>query len=419
MPLPRRSVHAAAIVVTVVLTAELFVACGSESGTGKQVVVRDSAGIQIVESSSPVWGEGEGWRLADEPSIEIGVLDGEPEYQFYRAFDGARLSDGRIVVANSGSHELRLYDSAGEFLKSSGGEGAGPGEFRSIGMLERFANDSLLTWDWRNNRAQVFDPELEFVRSLRLQGPGDSESGLTPMPIAPLRDGTILTQERRAFMSGSEMGVSRDSLLYFHHDATGALIDTVRRFPSAQVYVSSPGEGRISVSSLAFGRSPQVAVSGDGFYFGASDLYEIRRYTTDGQLVRIIRLERPNLEVTPEDRERYVAERLERADEDWRPRERHMLDEMPFPETMPAYSDIRADPEGNLWVADYRRPGDDQPRWNVFDSDGRWLGTVEGPPGFHVYEIGAHYVLGRHSDEMDVERVRLYDLEKPDRVTRR
>ncbi len=135
--------------------------------------------------------------------------------------------------------------------------------------------------------------------------------------------------------------------------------------------------------------------------------------------MRLIRLDRPNIQVTAEDRERYAAERMEAASDDWRLNLRRMLDQMPFPETMPAYSDIRADPEGNLWVADYRRPGDELPRWNVFDPDGRWLGTVVAPSRFLVYEIGSDYVLGHHSDEMDVERVRLYDLEKPGRITRR
>ncbi len=69
--------------------------------------------------------------------------------------------------------------------------------------------------------------------------------------------------------------------------------------------------------------------------------------------------------------------------------------------------------EGNVWVAEYRPPGHEQPRWLVFDGEYRMLGTVEIPPGFVVHEIGSDYVLGRARDEFDVEHIRLYDLIKP------
>jgi hypothetical protein len=68
--------------------------------------------------------------------------------------------------------------------------------------------------------------------------------------------------------------------------------------------------------------------------------------------------------------------------------------------------------DGDLWVADYRRPSDTQPRWTVFDSTGQMLGAVAMPERFTPYDIGADYVLGTWRDELDVEHVQLYALEK-------
>ncbi len=82
---------------------------------------------------------------------------------------------------------------------------------------------------------------------------------MAPAPVAVTADRTLLTQERRAFTSGSDPGVSRDSTLYFRHDPTGAFLDTIGRFPGAEFYVSIPREGMISVTSPAFGLSPQLA----------------------------------------------------------------------------------------------------------------------------------------------------------------
>jgi hypothetical protein len=43
---------------------------------------------------------------------------------------------------------------------------------------------------------------------------------------------------------------------------------------------------------------------------------------------------------------------------------------------------------------------------------GELLVVVAVPPGFHVYEIGNDYVLGRWRDEWDVEHIRLHQLMK-------
>ena len=52
------------------------------------------------------------------------------------------------------------------------------------------------------------------------------------------------------------------------------------------------------------------------------------------------------------------------------------------------------------------------PVWTVFDPDGHVLGFVETPPGLHIYEIGADYLLGHATDEDGIEYVRLWPLER-------
>ncbi|HEY8376351.1 MAG: hypothetical protein FWJ74_00865 [Gemmatimonadota bacterium] len=49
----------------------------------------------------------------------------------------------------------------------------------------------------------------------------------------------------------------------------------------------------------------------------------------------------------------------------------------------------------------------------MFDGNGRWLGVVALPPRFTPFQIGADFVLGREVDELDVQYVTLYRLEKP------
>jgi hypothetical protein len=58
-------------------------------------------------------------------------------------------------------------------------------------------------------------------------------------------------------------------------------------------------------------------------------------------------------------------------------------------------------------------PWETEVRWDVLDASGRWLGAVNTPPRFTMYDIGTNYVLGRQYDSLNVERVQLYELVKP------
>ncbi|HEU4830543.1 MAG TPA: 6-bladed beta-propeller [Gemmatimonadales bacterium] len=109
------------------------------------------------------------WEVSPAPVVSIGVAEGEAAYELHRASDAIALRDGRIVVANSGSSELRVFDSAGVYLKSIGRQGSGPGEFRGTITLFPHAGDSLIAYDNGNGRFSVFDPDGEYVRLLEIE----------------------------------------------------------------------------------------------------------------------------------------------------------------------------------------------------------------------------------------------------------
>ncbi|MEO8201379.1 MAG: 6-bladed beta-propeller [Gemmatimonadota bacterium] len=79
---------------------------------------------QVVVESAP-----DTWRLSSLPAVDIGVAEGDGPQELAGASSSIRLPDGRIIVANSGSSELRFFDSQGRFLHTSGRKGSGPGEF--------------------------------------------------------------------------------------------------------------------------------------------------------------------------------------------------------------------------------------------------------------------------------------------------
>ena len=381
----------------------VFTACsGGATDTG--VVVRDSAGITIVENTNQLWAEGEGWRLSDQPLVTIGVLEGPEEYQLFQAFSAVRLTDRRIVVANGGSREMRFYEENGTFINSVGREGEGPGEFKMLRAIWPARGDSLAVYDYTNSmRISVFDSEGTFGRTFRL----DPASTSIPLAQDLIWGNTVVS--RSGIYDSDEVtdGLRRDSSLYCTHSMDGVVLDTLGRFPGGEMYARSMGQGQSIGVSRPYGRRPIAVASSEYWYFGSTDSYEIEGYGHSGSLERIIRRDVANRPVT----QALIDEHQRRLRESGNPEISRMWRDITLPETMPAHGRMLADAVDNLWVQEYRI-NDEPERWAVFDSTGRLLGIVEMPAPGRVTEIGSDYVLGIWTDDMDVEQVRLYELVK-------
>ena len=372
--------------------------------------VRDSAGIEIVINNSPAWGRGQEWQVENNPILDIGTMEGDPNHELHRVVDAARLSNGNVVVANSGTGELRFFDESGRFLFSGGGSGNGPGEFVNLWWIQLINDDTVVASDWRAMRISYFDTTGRYLDSRSL-GPF-AEAGEMPTAKAFFPDGTLLlTTEERRPTTEALTGVSRESDIYLKLDFDGFSIDTVGTLPGSQYFTRQWGRGTISRLPLAFGRYSQLVVSGDGFYFGASDTYEICYYSVEGTPLRIIRLINQNKRVTREEIASYQATLVEGWGSDKSMAET-ITEEMPYPEEKPAYGTIRVDVRGNLWVEDYVLGKDLPGNWKVFSPEGTYLGSVVIPARFTVFEIGDSYVLGKWQDEFDVEHVRMYRILK-------
>lgn len=393
--------------LTVVTAAA--VACGGDGERRPGATVRDSAGVLIVENTAPAWRAGAGWQMSEEALVEIGVTEGAPAYQLYRARSAVRLSDGRVVIANGGTNELRFYDNTGTHLFSAGRSGEGPGEFRDLQRVWLLPGDSLMAYDFGPSRLSIFSPTGDFVRALHIASP----DGRQVLVRGPVDDRSVIVAGAPIWArEGATAGVVRDSVPYYRYDAEGSLLDTLGVFPSAEVFRMARGDGW-RLTGLPFARVPTASIAGDRFHFGPADSYEIHTYTLEGRLERVIRLSNGRQPVTAEDVTRFRNERLERAErEGTRPSMERILAELPYPDEMPPYERVVEDADGNLWVADYRADPDEDRTWKVFSPDGSLMGAVAMQPQFEALQIGSDFVLGYRLDELEVERIAIHALTK-------
>ncbi|MEO7359063.1 MAG: hypothetical protein ABI120_01950, partial [Gemmatimonadaceae bacterium] len=105
-------------------------------------IVRDSAGIRIVMNAKPAWTPAQQLQLSAKPTLVVGTQDSDT--QRLKSIRGAfYLSDGRIVVGERLSAEVRVYDASGKYQTTFGRKGEAPGEFLEFGKTVRLAGDTI------------------------------------------------------------------------------------------------------------------------------------------------------------------------------------------------------------------------------------------------------------------------------------
>ena len=241
--------------------------------------VRDSAGIRIVENAAPPEGSRLGWTISPEPTVTIGVAEGEEPYMLYGAIDAARLDDGRIVVANIGTNELRVFGAAGTHLATWGGRGEGPGEFRSLWRVEPWPGDSIIAWYAPRLGVSVFDAQGNHGRSFTLA----HNEAVTPMqsfrPEYATRDGSILA---------IHWPEDADTIVAQLRGPEGEVRSSLGTHPGMEPYIYREGE-RSMLFWTIFGREPVWAAWGDLVVVGHTGSYELKAFRADGSLARIVR----------------------------------------------------------------------------------------------------------------------------------
>lgn len=371
--------------------------------------VRDSAGIRIVEGARPADDSRLPWRIGPEPTVSIGEVAGEEAYLLHQVSDGFVLPDGRIVIANAGSNEIRVFDASGVHQASWGRTGQGPGEFTALSGVARWPGDSIAAWDTRARTIAVFDAEGVLGRSFVLEADGRPAD-----PRMALGDGTVLGRTVDSGATGP--GYRREQISYELRDADGNTVLSLGVHPGREAYLNMDGPFPV-FGLLPFSRAVSEAQWGDLIILTPDDHYEIRALDrSTGALARIVRRDYANRAPTRAEVDEAIDDALERTSLTGEQLEstREGYKAMPLVESFPAFRALLTDGLDHLWVREATLPGMDRPAplWTVFDPEGRVLGFIETPDGLTVLEIGADYILGRTTDDLGVESVQVWGLER-------
>jgi len=403
---------------------------GDRSSSAAGPVVRDSAGIQIVENSGAAWAPGKGWAVADSPLVDIGGKAGDAAYDLSQVTAVLRLTDGRLVVGVGGAFQVRFYDPAGTHLATSGTRGNGPGEYQGIAGPWRISGDSVLVGDPLVRRLTLLSDSGKLVRTFSLGGesgaPIPTEGRVSmAFPAGAFRDGAILATAQSFRVNDAQQGAYRDSANYLVYSPAGVVRDTVGRFPGIemeQMTMTFGGQSFNAPSPVPLGRNTLTALAADAFLVAKNDAWEIEVYSREGRLTRLIRVRADRQPITPEDVATHRRETRQQIEDQPMLRglpeaiRKQMFDRVEqakYPETFPFIANILASTDGTLWVQEQGKPGNEQRVMAVIDSTGRFLGRVALPDRFQVTYADAEVVVGIWKDDEDVEHARVYAIHRP------
>jgi hypothetical protein len=378
--------------------------------------------VPVVDNREPAWERP--WTLDAEPLFRVGDTTGRPEYELYRSGRAFLLADGRLVIANVGTNEIRYYDAQGRFIRSVGGDGDGPGELRSPFVLIPLEGDSVATGDLRLARLSIFDPEGEFVRSASYRD--------FPMfaPVAQLSPGRYLFSTMAYAVTGEETGTVRAERFSMDiavlDEATS--METIASVPWVEMAIAPMGSTppMMGPRPRSFGQTTFVAGHpGGGFVVADNARPEFELRDATGNLTTVVRWPLEARRITADDAQRELEWRLDRSAT---PETRRMLSESlgqhpPAPDAMPFFGcayyacadmGMLTDTEGNTWVLEYVPAAEAAAphRFLVFDARGVWLGRVEVPAGAGVVWIGSDRLVAKSTTDLGVEIVSVYRIDK-------
>jgi hypothetical protein len=356
----------------------------------------------VMNTNKGMWAEGDGWTVEEE--MRFGALEADPEYQFGQIGWIAIGSNGDFYVTDLQAQLVRVFTSDGQYLRTVGGPGNGPGELgRNARYLMVTPGDTLIVPDPTNRRINRYAPDGTALASVPLR----PEEG-RPMRYYLTHSGVLVAQVRLPLPD------TLDHIVVI--ESSGRFGDTLITFPSG-------GAGRTPGETHQFSPEPMWNVTDSlTVVFGVNNDYRIGMYDRAGTLTRILAKEYEPVPVTARDLRAFFAY----LDQAWldagvvpsRLPELHARTH--FAEVYPAYYGISIGYQGTIWVQRIQPPGglsdEELERYNfleefgsttsdVYDSEGRFLGVVEMPVRFQPRTFRGDKIYGVWRDELDVQYV--------------
>ncbi len=333
----------------------------------------------------------------------------EEEAPLFRVRSGLIGADTSIVVSNSGTNEVLLFDGKGRLALALGGSGGGPGEFTRLGPMDWHTAQVVAATDFAASKVVLFDLRSGDARSISFRD--ERVAAIYSLP-----DGRWLvygTSERPPSPSGGRFRGEGTLVLY---DRQGDRVRQVLSVPGIDLYDDLDEDGGGMRGFPPFPRRTLIGVDRRGcIWVNDGGSATLTGYDLQGEAVTSLHV--PDADrgpITREEWSRRIDVMVDRAfDAALRPRIRRALEGIPFDSHRPPFGALTIDDDGRLWLAPYHPPDE--------DIDGWWVVSGEAPAAWVPAPAGTRRLLdvrGPHAlilrvDELGVEALGLHRVISP------
>jgi hypothetical protein len=349
-----------------------FAACGRSDATARGIVVDTlPGGIPRTISSAPI--ESGRWSLELAREIHPDV---DAPGELMQPQTVALAEDGSVIVADTRPAVLKVFAPDGRFVRTIGGEGAGPGEFRAAFIAVR--GDTLIVQDPMNSRLTLINWRSGATLATQLSTccywapvDVDRDGRAWLRMMAPLPDSTI--PHGQGYIRQPLAGGSSDTT--FVYERAG--------LPRATSWVLRVGTQARMSTSVPLSPQAYYIIEPRGFVLtGWSAEYSLRVSRTGRDTVAIFGRRWSPVAVDGAERDRLyesTVRRFSEGSQQWdEAAVRNSFDKGAIPSARPAFEMLYADEAGRRWVR-LSHSDTTQVRFDLFDAEGRWLDEVVVP----------------------------------------
>lgn len=335
-----------------------------------------------------------------------------PEDTFFESVsDVVCDNNGNVYACDYRANNIKKFDSSGNFIKTIGREGQGPGEFNRPFKIA-ITNERLIVWEQGNRRFCALSPDGEFIKSLT------ASIDEKPQQIIALPNGDLVIAMEKADIR------ERDKPQDYIIDIYSPDLEKKKTVYSHQIWRNKyimKGSRLVNVPQPF---SPYICwdVSPTGkIIVGNPENYEIEVYDSQkGKIFSFVHKYEP-IKVTDKDKEKFfassgiVSEGVMKmgANESTRKNTE-------FPKVKPAFHRLKVDSEGNILVMNYRKnPNEEGKFFDAFDSQGNYFGNVQitssvGYPYYAVIRDGIFWM--RRIDKEGFRKIIKYRISDQEEI---
>lgn len=393
-----------------------FVACSQpDMGDGHsfETFTDENGVIQAVTRGGPKYTEPlftfeQVTTLMEDPAVE--------ESMIYRSNAIHMDADGRFLVADTGSHKVKVFDKEGRYLHSFGRQGRGPGEF-SMFYIQFVSGDTVTIFDVMQMRTTIYRTDGTLISvtshhhiprrsssSIHLSPDGRRIRIGDPPPV--YTDSTVPT----------DLFYEQQAIVYSPDGDTLAILDTPKVPAGRRSYVRP--YGYFAFGEIHYTGRPTILFDrGRGLLMSTGMEPVIHWYDLDGRLTDVIRIEQEREAVTAEERDaikQLIPEGDYReSDEGAQATAQQSREMMTILDTKDHWRWADVDDSGFIWLKAMPDYTVEEPyqelAWFVLSPEGEYLGKVETPLWHGTFSKG-HFTCFVEDEETGARTGMVYRI---------